>query len=179
MASLNGSFFEIAMHRLSLFRPTKKSKILLNSLSEVTGYQLATLLQVERQMTRQGSLKPLKELLNTKEKSRADRLQYKIGLTNQKGPRSRKLESVINQFTLNIATERGTVDVLIKIKAKRTTLEFCNERQSATIEINYKIRSKSIQRRFRQELKISGISPAFNPVNTTNIQGYPERSRAA
>ena len=53
------------------------------------------------------------------------------------------------------------VDVLIKVRAKRSIMEFENERQSASVEINYRIRSKSALRRFKQTLQLSGIAPSM------------------
>ena len=40
-------------------------------------------------------------------------------------------------------------------------MEFENERQSASVEINYRIRSKSALRRFKQTLQLSGIAPSM------------------
>jgi hypothetical protein len=161
MSKLNNSFFIQAMQKLSLFRPTKKARVLLESLSEVTGFSLPTLMYVERCMTSQESLQPLKTLLNSEKLSGANRLQYKIGITRHLGPKHPTTESVKNVFKLSIQTDRGNVDVLIKVRAKRSIMEFENERQSASVEINYRIRSKSALRRFKQTLQLSGIAPSM------------------
>ena len=129
MSNLNQTFFKTAMQRLSLFRPTEKAKTLLHSLSEVTGYLPLTLMYVEKRMLQEGSLRPLRELLETQAMSQAERLRYKIGLSSHLAPPNSSSESVMNHFNLQIETNRGVVEIFIKIKAKRKNLEFGNERQ--------------------------------------------------
>jgi hypothetical protein len=125
-------------------------------------------------MTQEGSLVPLKDMLESEGATRCEHFRYKIGLTQKKSPQKSRKESLANRFDLRITTERGVIDVQINILAKRKMLEFDNERQEAFIEINYKVNSKNTQRRFRQELHLSGIapSPTFPLYHTEKLQGH-------
>lgn len=146
--------FTQAMNKLTLFRPEAGTPKLAQAIAQVTGISLTAIAVAERAAISKRSFRPLRDLLENQQASKADKLRYRVGLKQARKRSKRIGEILANKLELTITTERGVVHCEADIYVVNRDGIYGN-RQSIQIDIRYTIYTGFKKQLYRQNLKLS------------------------